>query len=612
MKTVLIMPPQWVPAVTQLAVPLLLGQLKAAGFDASGLDLNVEFFNTVLNKQYILKVINELDSMCVELEYKVNNIGIDKTSKEFELLSDKFSAIKTYKEKNHKYFSLVPELIEKSVATLKSDDFYDPKKFLDAKLIIFKTLEIISLPFYPIKISFYDYENPTSNFNYDELTFFVDDKNTNIFIDFYESQINKFYNEDIKCIGISITGSSQVLPGLTLAKMLKQRTSAKIVLGGNYLSRLRDTFSSKQDFFDLFCDILIFEEGEKSVVEIAQYIDGQIPIEKVSSIMYKNGDGEVIVNSKTTATKLDDIANISLDGFDLSKYYIPSIVFPLQASKGCYWNKCAFCCDDYGKTFGVKNVDLLIQHIKEISENYGITHFEFVDEALSPNYFEKFAQVITNEKLDIDYYSCARHETAFNMKLLKKLKKSGLRMIEWGYEAGSERVLNLINKGVEFDKRIKIMKDAADVGLWNCIFFFFGFPTETVKEAQQTIKEVDDNFNVIHSSGFGKFKLVSDKILDNAEKYTVRNIRKKCELSLEYDYEAEGMTKEELDQVLKSQYDIHNENLRAYFYKHLQFHEYMFLYVIRYGSKWLKHHKFAGKKENKANNFFKKLIAACN
>lgn len=43
MKTLLIYPPQGNPASCYLSVPLLAGQLKAAGFDTDIKDLNVEF-----------------------------------------------------------------------------------------------------------------------------------------------------------------------------------------------------------------------------------------------------------------------------------------------------------------------------------------------------------------------------------------------------------------------------------------------------------------------------------------------------------------------------------------------------------------------------------------
>ena len=52
-KCLLIFPPLAHPAQPYLSVPLLAGQLKKEGFDVSSRDLNVEFFNDILDKKYI-------------------------------------------------------------------------------------------------------------------------------------------------------------------------------------------------------------------------------------------------------------------------------------------------------------------------------------------------------------------------------------------------------------------------------------------------------------------------------------------------------------------------------------------------------------------------------
>ena len=43
MKTLLLFPPQWTPVSPHFALPSLLGQLKAKGYEAFGMDLNRDF-----------------------------------------------------------------------------------------------------------------------------------------------------------------------------------------------------------------------------------------------------------------------------------------------------------------------------------------------------------------------------------------------------------------------------------------------------------------------------------------------------------------------------------------------------------------------------------------
>ena len=52
-KLLLIFPPQWTPISPHYALPALLGQLKANGYSANAMDLNIEFFNEMLTKDML-------------------------------------------------------------------------------------------------------------------------------------------------------------------------------------------------------------------------------------------------------------------------------------------------------------------------------------------------------------------------------------------------------------------------------------------------------------------------------------------------------------------------------------------------------------------------------
>jgi len=174
-----------------------------------------------------------------------------------------------------------------------------------------------------------------------------------MFYDYYEEMIQSIIDENADLIGISVNSSTQIIPGLTLAMMLKQRTNAHINIGGNFFGRVVEELSGKPEFFEMFCDSLIIEEGEKPIVELAKCLEGKIGMDKVPNLIYLD-NGIVKVNEKTVPLKLNELHCQDLDGFPLDLYLTPDIVLSIQSSRGCYWQKCSFCDHYFGQNVNVK------------------------------------------------------------------------------------------------------------------------------------------------------------------------------------------------------------------------------------------------------------------
>ena len=86
MKTLLIFPPQWIPMCPHYAISSLIAQLKHHGFESLTLDLNIEFFNDILNKEYLEKNIAKIQTSLTEtLEYIKKEYSPNKKEEEYSL-----------------------------------------------------------------------------------------------------------------------------------------------------------------------------------------------------------------------------------------------------------------------------------------------------------------------------------------------------------------------------------------------------------------------------------------------------------------------------------------------------------------------------------------------
>jgi len=599
MKTLLLFPPQWTPISPHFALPSLAGQLKANGFETLGIDLNIDFYNKILKPDFIKNsVMKAVDNNKNILKEIAPHIQTGKSFENYPLDIQnkvlKYSKVKEFVEKKQGLLLEIPDLAEDAVKILKGEEFYNPEILIKAVNIIDSALEMASMPYFPSKISLDSYTNPLFKLTFEHIKYFVFDKDTNIFIEYYKSILNEIQAHNADYIGISINSTGQIVPGLTLANMLKtlygkeNKKHAHINIGGNFFGRVKDAIVKHPEFFDLFCDSLLVEEGERPVVELARYIKGDIKIEEVSNLIYKK-DGKTFVNETKKPMKLDEMSTVSLEGYDFTKYFAPEIILPFQSSRGCYWGKCSFCDQDFGQNFNVKNAEKLTNEFIELKEKYGIKYFEFIDESVSPAYLSELSDKIKEKNINIGYFFDARLEKTFTKEILKKGYDSGLKMVLWGLESGSKSVMELINKGIDIDKRLEILKNSSDSGLWNFAFIFFGFPTETVDDARKTIKMVCENNDVIHSYGRSVFTMGKHtKLKDEPEKYGITAIYPAVdEFSPTYTFDCIGMKKEELNSILKECTRACVEACKNPLWMYLRYREYLFLYLAKYGKDWV-------------------------
>lgn len=605
MKTLLIFPPQWMPVSPHFALPTLLGQFEGTGYNASVLDLNIDFYNKLLTSKHVKDSLNRSVKLLPILKERIQTYFVKgKKLQEYTFAQQneiaKASMIDNFLKKHGDGLKTVAAIIDKSIEVMKSKQhYYNPKLFTSAIANINTALEICSMPYYPTQIGFTSYSNELLTLDYECIKYYVFDKTTNIYIKYFESMLDKIKAEKADYIGISINSSSQIIAGLTLANMLKKETNAHISIGGNHFGRVTDSLEKYPEFFELFCDSLLVEEGEVPVIELTRYVNGEINIEEVPNLMYLK-DGKVQFNNKIEPRKLNELKTPSLDGYNLNAYFTPEIVMPFPASRGCYWRKCSFCDHDFGMYYNIKNIDKLIKEIKTFKEKYGITKFEFIDEAISPNYMEAMSKRFLEENLDVEFFCDARLEDGFTKEVCDLAVDAGLRMVLWGFESGSKKIMKLINKGINVDNRLKILKDAREAGIYNFAFIFFGFPAETKRDAMKTIKVICDNTDIINSYGKSVFTMGKHtKLREAPEKYgVVGETKQVSEFSPTFEYTAKGMTKEELNEIINLCTRKANEAYGNALSFHLISREILFLYICKYGVDQICDFKFKGTNTN--------------
>lgn len=522
MKILLLYPPQWTPNSPYLALPLLAAQLKKHGYNTQVKDINIEFFNHILTRDNLQKCFDqakdfffafkaEILEKYPDAEENFQSFSFEEQTKllKFKIISDfVLSTDKTNDTING---------CENAVSVLKSKDkFYDPELLFSAKKTIQEALKIASLPFAPNEMIYDNYfGNPLLKMDWKNIDFQCKNTDTNMFYDFFYSKIEEIIKTESDLICISVPDLSQLIPAFTLSRILKERINKTVAIGGNYITQNKNDFLNHPEIFQEYCDCLMVGDGEKSVVELAEFIEGKRSVENVSNLMYHNGE-KAVCNPSATELDFQEVAYADFDDIDFSLYFSPETVIPMQLSKGCYWGKCTFCDYYYGQQcFDIKKIDSVIDEIKYFMDKYNVKHFLFIDEAIPPKYYNELSDAILKNNLEIYFYSFVRLEKGFTREVFDNMYKAGFRIGLWGYESSSERIMKMMNKGIDVDERLRILRDAKEAGIWNNGLFIMGYPTETREEINKTISVIYENRDIIHSCTPSNFSLKKNAILMN-------------------------------------------------------------------------------------------------
>ncbi len=606
MKTLFIIPPQWYPMNPYLSGAQLVAQLKAKGFQAKTRDLNIEFFNDILDGQNILKSLEQAENFYNNFLDEVKKEGyceenFNKYSREIQTKLLRFKAYADFQQSGLDA-NYVAENVKNAVSVMKeAEKFYNPEQHFWAKDLLKDALKIISLPFMPSRIMLDNFiANPVYSYNYDDIKLQVDSDELNMFKEYFDKKIKAEDFAEYSVIGISIFDLSQVIPGLTLAKYLKQRTNAHITLGGNYIYKIRDSLKQIPEFFDIFCDSIQIGDGEIAAVSLVRAIYDNKPLDEVYSLIYKNSDSQIKETQTAPLLDMDALVPPDFDGYDFKQYFSADTVLPMQLSKSCYWAKCTFCDFYTGQQcFDIKSVETAVNEVEFLADKYDVKHFIFVDEAVPPKYYDKLADEILKRGLNIYFYSFARMEKAFTKELLQKLYDAGARMFSWGYEAESERIMKLLNKGIDCSYRKTLLKYAMDAGLWNQCTFLLGYPGETPEETQST-KDVIWNRELIHSCTPSNFALKKNALLiDQVDEAGINNIKDNGNFHISCNYVVDGKATQSVkEDRMNFQIDFLKKTAESLWSLDFTDTDHIMLYVSKYGAKWVRDYRLKYKKHN--------------
>ncbi|XUW99544.1 MAG: PqqD family peptide modification chaperone [Dehalogenimonas sp.] len=547
MKVLLVFPPQFTPFRPYLAGPSLVAYLREKGIDAIQKDVNLEAYETFLSESYIKGLKPGIDARFAALETKSRLDPGDEQKRYNNLFVAKSIAAN------------IAENIETAKKDFRSPEtFFDPDELARARETLNLAFSVISTAHLPTSFSFAPFEMPSFTGSFDSLEKVTSDRSENPFIGYYDNHLIPFIKEQKPdVIGITIASHSQLVPALTLSRMLKTVTNKPhITVGGHVSTVLSEVISRHTELFQDFFDSVILNEGELPLLRLVECLSKGVSLETVPNLMHL-GDGAVQTTEMLPPVDINDLPTPCFDGLDLDSYFGPEPVLPLLSSRGCYWNKCAFCGHGlgWGGAYQLRDTQKVIDDVQTLSQKHGARHFAFCDEGISPHSIRNLSDKIIERGVDVRFSTNIRLEKQFTPELCHKIARAGFRMLSLGLESSCDRVLNLMSKGTTKSVATEVCRNVYDAGIWNHVYFMLGFPGETYNEAKQTIDFLASGKGFIRSFyvenfGLGKGSIIFKQPEDFG--ITITNDGRENEFNLVASYKvSSGLTNSQAGQLAR-------------------------------------------------------------
>ncbi|MFA6401985.1 MAG: radical SAM protein [Salinivirgaceae bacterium] len=327
-----------------------------------------------------------------------------------------------------------------------------------------------------------------------------------------------------KIVGFTVPFPGNVFGALICAKHIKStHPNIKIVLGGGYITtELRELTDPR--IFE-FVDYMVFDDGEKPFLQLLGYFDGKIGEEDlVNTMALKNQQVFWFHNPTISHIPFSETGTPDFTGLPLHLYFsLVENVNPMHKlwtdgywnkmtlAHGCYWAKCAFCDTslDYIQRFDSTTAVTIIAKMKAIIQQTGQTGFHFTDEAAPPALLKNLAIEILKEGLSITWWGNIRFEKTFTADLCRLLAASGCIAVTGGIETASDRLLQLMNKGVSLEQAAQVTQNFSKAGILVHAYLMFGFPSQTQQETIDSLEVVRQFFEkgLIQSAFWHRFAL---------------------------------------------------------------------------------------------------------
>lgn len=298
-------------------------------------------------------------------------------------------------------------------------------------------------------------------------------------------ETTRFFETKFDLVGITCYSPVYYEDISVFERLRKAMPKTPICLGGPYTTTLEEDI-----FIKTPADFAVIGEGEITFSMLISYLKGNVKIEEIDGLIYRDSCGNIIKNQpRPKISDLNTIPFPAYDIFEMDRYPLHRVT----ASRGCPFS-CVWCSStavwDY--THRQRSAENVVAEIEFLVNNYGKKIFVFSDNTFNSNlkWMEEFCDLLISRKIDILWSASFRADIVTD-SIARKMKESGCYNVSCGIESANKHILKNIRKGGSIEKfaeGIKILKNAGIEVMSQYVIGSPGDTLETVCESMEFAK----------------------------------------------------------------------------------------------------------------------------
>lgn len=309
----------------------------------------------------------------------------------------------------------------------------------------------------------------------------------------------KLNNEQYDVVGLSfIGGYYEYKKALKISDAINKSTQRPLyIIGGFGPSPAPHYFLEKTK-----ADVIIRGEGENTIIDLLEHYKQKKSFSSVLGIAYQE-NGKTYVNpDRPLIEDVDSIPMPAYHLFNIEHYRLlrmpnctsTDFIMPVLSGRGCTFT-CNFCYR-MDKGFRARSNEAIIEEIKYLQKNYGITYIAFSDELLMSSIGRTMSlcEDIIKSGIKIKW-DCNGRLNYAKPKVLKLMKEAGCVFINYGIEAFDDQILKNMDKVLTTKQIESGIQATLEEGIspgFNIIFGNIDETKETLMKGVEFLLKYDD------------------------------------------------------------------------------------------------------------------------